>query len=180
MKIKFSTLLFLFALTGAVSQVPATLQSEVKKLYIACHDIDLTALTEMLCVEDADTYEKLDAYFLNDEQKFRYVQTDAKYNYGEIKTIDGKSYCPITFRNVVRVTYFKPIDVPAKQAELKVKYKAQSVNYNQARNAFMIIYTAKMAAVSQDGKWTFAFADETLPLLSGSCLTEEIKTQLGL
>src|SRR5690606_10463842 len=98
MKIKFLTLLLVFEFTGAVSQVPATLQSEVKKLYIACHDIDLTALAEMLCAEDADGYEKLDAYFLNDEQKFRYVQTNAKYNYGEIKTIGGKSYCPITFR----------------------------------------------------------------------------------
>lgn len=173
-------LLFLFAATTAFSQAPAALQSEVKKLYTACHDIDITALSEMLCSSDADVYSKLDAYFLNDDTKFRYVETNAKYNYGPMKTIEGKSYYPIDFRNVVRVTYFKPIDVAAKQAELKAKFNSESVTYNSQRNAFMVVYKAKMAAISDGGQWKFAFADQTLPNVSESCLTETIKKELGL
>ncbi len=170
---------FLLVATTAFAQAPAGLQSEVKRLYTACHDIDIAALTEMLCTTGDDAYAKLDSHFQNDETKFRYVETNAKYNYGPSKSIDGKNYYPINFRNVIRITYFKPIDVPAKQAELKALYNAQEITYNPARNAFMIVYYAKMVAI-QDNGWKFVFLDRTIPHISQDCLTDSVKTALGL
>lgn len=180
MKKIFCLILLIFTVGNASAQAPAELQSEVKKLYLACHDIDITLLTEMLCSSDPKMYSTLDSYFLNDDTKFRYVETNAKYNYGEQKVIDGKTYIPINFRNVVRVTYFKTINVADKQAELKIKFNTESVAYNAQRNAFMVIYNAKMVAVGDGGKWKFVFTDNTLPELSESCLTETIKKELGL
>jgi hypothetical protein len=171
--------LLLLIVGNAFAQPPASLQAEVRRLYTACHDIDIAALTEMLCTTDTDAYAKLDSHFQNDETKFRYVETSAKYNYAAPKTVDGKTYYLINFRNVIRVTYFKPIDVAAKQAELKAKFAAQEINYNQQRNAFMIVYNAKLVAI-QDNGWKFAFTDPTLPNVSDDCLTEPIKTALGL
>lgn len=172
-------LLLLLVSSNIFAQAPAGLQAEVKKLYWVCHDIDITSLSEMLCTTEADAYTRLDGYFLNDDTKFRYVETNAKYNYAPAKTIDGKTYYPIDFRNVVRVTYFKPINVAEKQAELKAKFNAKEITYNQQRNAFMIVYQAKMVAI-QDNGWKFAFLDNTLPPVSEGCLTETIKKALGL
>jgi hypothetical protein len=159
--------------------VPASLQAEVKRLYTTAHDIDIAALTEMLCSNDTDTYAKLDAHFQNEEQKFRYVFTNAKYNYGPAKIIAGKTYYVITFRNVVRITYFKPVDVASTQTLLKDKFAAQTITYDKSRNAYMITYNAKMVAIEDNG-WKFAFADSTFPPISENCLPDGIKKELGL
>jgi hypothetical protein len=177
MKTKICLLLLI---TGCVfSQTPASLQNEVKRLYTAAHDIDITALSEMLCTADAEAYTKLDGHFQNEEQKFRYVLTNIKYNYGPAKTIDGKTYYLITFRNVVRVTYFKPIDIASTQALLKEKFSAETITYDKNRNAYMITYNAKMVAIEDSG-WKFAFVDNTFPSVSENCLTDNIKKELGL
>jgi hypothetical protein len=177
MKTKICLLLLI---TGCVfSQTPASLQNEVKRLYTAAHDIDITTLSEMLCTTDAEAYAKLDGHFQNEEQKFRYVFTNAKYNYGPGKAIDGKTYYLITFRNVVRVTYFKPIDIASTQALLKEKFSAETITYDKNRNAYMITYNAKMVAIEDSG-WKFAFVDNTFPSVSENCLTDNIKKELGL
>jgi hypothetical protein len=133
----------------------------------------------MLCTADAEAYTKLDGHFQNEEQKFRYVLTNIKYNYGPAKTIDGKTYYLITFRNVVRVTYFKPIDIASTQALLKEKFSAETITYDKNRNAYMITYNAKMVAIEDSG-WKFAFVDNTFPSVSENCLTDNIKKELGL
>ncbi|RZJ29132.1 MAG: hypothetical protein EOO48_08230 [Flavobacterium sp.] len=180
MKAKFFFILFLIG-SCAFCQVPSGLESSVKKLYTACHDIDISALTDMLCTSNDNAYNVLDGYFLNEDSKFRYVFTNVKYKYGPIKVVDGKSYCRIDFRNVVRVTYFKPIAVESTQAALKDKFPATSISYDKSRNAFLIVYNAKMAAVSESaGIWKFAFADNTFPQVSQGCLTENVKKELGL
>jgi hypothetical protein len=183
MKTKIALLLLLVSGTF-FAQTSQTLQPDVKKLYVAFDEIDLDALTEMLCTADRQTvYGKLDAHFLNDTQKFRFVFTNAKFNYSDIKIINGEPFCGITFRNVVRITYFSAIDVAQVHQLLKNKFRAQSVVYEKARNAFLIVYNAKMIAHqdSSAGRWKFAFADDTIPQeISAGCVTNEIKNQLGL
>lgn len=173
--------LFVFASGMVFSQSPL---SDAKKLYTAFHDIDLETVSEMLCSNDSkeEVYKKLDAYFLSDESKFRYVQTNAKYNISPKKIIGDKSYHVVDFRNVVRVTYFKPIEVGATQKSLKEKFNAQSINYDKNRNAFLIVYTTKMIVFSEsDGQWKFLFDDNTIPRdISESCIDTNVKKDLGL
>ena len=173
-----SIIIFLCVAYSVFSQAPASLQSEVNRLYTASHDIDITALSEMLCTSDPDAYAKLDSHFQNDDQKFRYVFTNAKYNYSPPKIIDGKTYFVINFRNVVRVTYFNPIDAAAMQLALKEKFAAQAITYDKARNAFMITYTARMIAI-QDQGWKFAFVDATMPEIE-TCVSDSVRKELGL
>ena len=183
MKLKTCFLLLLLTIGRLSAQAPQQLQSDVKKLYVAFDEIDIDKLSVMLLSTDepAKVYDKLDSYFLNDEQKFRYVYTNVKYNFGPIQEIDGKSYCSINFRNVVRITYFKPIDVASVQGMLKVKFNTESVVYEKARNSFMIVYNAKMIASQTGGIWQFAFADDTLPKeISGDIVPENAKKALGL
>jgi hypothetical protein len=172
-------LVLLFPLL-AMAQHPS--DSDVKKLYTAFHDIDIDFLTERLCssMSEPELYGKLDGYFLNDAQKFRYVQTNAKYNYGEAFTEGDVTYHPIQFRNVVRITFFKPIDVASTQAKLQSDFAAQSITYDKSRNAFLIVYQAKMLAYQQNGIWKFAMLDLTIPSeITAGCLPESVRNRLG-
>lgn len=172
----------LFVSVSGLAQNPADVA--VKKLYTAFHDIDIDYLSEHLCSksEGMELYGKLDNYFLNADQKFRYVMTNAKYDYAPTKIIEAVTYQPFKFRNVVRVTYFKPVDVAAKQSELKDLFAAQSVTYEKARNSFLIVYQAKMLAYSAaNGDWKFAILDNTIPGdITDGCLPEAVKKELGL
>lgn len=181
-------ILFLF-LVGftAFAQTPESLQSATKRLYVAFDEIDIDLLSQMICSaeENQMVYDQLDAYFLNDISKFRFVNTNAKITYSPIKVIDGKSYASIHFRNVIRITYFKPMQsVADTQQELKAKFKAQSVVYEKSRNSFMIVYTANLMAISEteNPQWSFTFTDNTLPMnLSETCLAHsKIIKELGL
>ncbi len=177
------TLFLLLLATGVFAQAPPALQADTKKLYSAFDDIDIDKLSAMIFspLQPSEVYEKLDAYFLNDEQKFRYVYTNVKYNFGPVQTIDDKSYCMVTFRNVIRITYFKKIDVASVQADLKIKFNSTSINYEPARNSFLIVYNARMLAAQTGGVWQFAFLDHTIPDdISEGALTETIKKSLGL
>jgi len=178
-------LMLLIFFTGSVTgQTLRTLETDVRKLYVSFDDIDLEAVAASLCSDlPADEiYKILDAYFLNDDNKFRYVYTNPKYSFSPLKTDNGKTYSAIKFRNVIRITYFKPIDVGATQKSLKEKFNATSITYDKKRNAFLIVYNAKMIAVSEsDGKWKYIFDDETLPRqISEKCkVSSSIKKELG-
>ena len=168
MKIKLlAIVLILFAESGYCQSLEK-LRSDTKKLYAAFHDIDIEGITEMICT-NGDTLavkEQLDKWFLNDESKFRFVLTDAKYNISPIKKSDNKSFCEITFRNVIRITYFKlqSTEVLTQQKILKEKYNAQTITYDKTRNAFLIVYTAKLGAYADEGSaWKFIFYDNTVP-----------------
>lgn len=164
-----------------MAQHPA--DNDVKKLYIAFHDIDIDFLAERLCssMSESELYGKLDEYFLNDTQKFRYVQTNAKYNYSDAFTEGDVTYHPIQFRNVVRITFFKPIDVASTQAKLQLDFGAQSITYDKTRNAFLIVYQAKMVAYQQNGVWKFAILDSTIPRsITQGCLSPAVKSKAGL
>jgi hypothetical protein len=179
------TLLFLLLVVSSnvFAQVPEHLQTDTKQLYVAFDDIDIDKLSAMILSpsEPSIVYDKLDAYFLNEEQKFRYVFTNAKFNYSDIKEIDGRSYCVINFRNVVRITYFKPIEAAEIQKTLKEKFNAQSVVYEKTRNSFLIVYNAKMVASLTNGAWQFAFVDQTLPMnISEGAVSETVKKALAL
>jgi hypothetical protein len=179
---RYFAILFLILGNQIRAQAPASLEAETKRLYTAFHDIDIDALTQMLCIKAGDAYGKLDAYFLNDSNKFRYVFTNAKYNYGQAKTIEGMTYVPVSFRNVVRITYYKPLaNVLDKQNELKALFDAQTIAYEKARNSFLISYPAKMIAYGTGGSaWKFYILDATVPTsLTASCLDEAILKELG-
>ena len=173
--------IFLFAAGLAKAQVPASLQADLKKLYVAFDDIDLEGLSQMLCTGDPATlYGKLDAYFQNDENKFRYVMHAITYQFGKAVEADGKVFYPVSYRNIVRITYFHTVDVQEKQQTLKTQFGAESVSYDKSRNAFLVVYRARLVAFPDGGNWKYAFTDMTLPKdISAGCLPESLKNSLA-
>lgn len=165
---------------------PQPLPTDIRKLYAAFDDVDIDALSNMLCTngDKASLYDKLDAYFLNDECKFRYVFSNVKYNFSPEKIIGGKSFYTVSFRNVIRITYFKPLsNILETQEALKQKFNAQSAVYDKTRNCFLIVYNARLVAFNdtENLQWKYFFADNTLPKsISESCCSDEIKKELAL
>ncbi|RZJ36183.1 MAG: hypothetical protein EOO51_02190 [Flavobacterium sp.] len=147
------------------SQTAASLKNDLQKFYTSFNDIDLEAIAESLCSNSAqkELYDQLDQYFLNDNSKFRYVFTNVKYNIGPLTNKNGEQVTLVNFRNVIRVTYFKPIEVAKMQAELKQRYGAQTITYEKKRNAFLIVYNARLMAITSGKTWKFKFLDNTLP-----------------
>ena len=184
MKTKFLIVFLVFNCAVISAQTIQSLKADVHKLYTSFDDIDLEAVASALCSDKSadDVYKILDAYFLNDDNKFRYVYTNAKHNFSPFMVDDGKTYCVITFRNVIRITYFKPIDVASVQKSLKEQFNAQTIAYDKKRNAYLIVYNATMVAMSDGGVWKYMFADNTLPRqISENCkVPPAIKKELGL
>jgi hypothetical protein len=114
------TVILFFTSFLAFSQTTESLKTDIKKLYDSFDNIDIEGLTNLLCANgNKANYDKLDAVFQDEERKFRFVFTNAKFNYSPVKVIGDKSYCSISFRNVIRITYFKPINVDEMQQSLR-------------------------------------------------------------
>jgi len=173
--------LLLLASYAVSAQPSAAIQADLRKLYTAFDDIDIDAVSQMLCASDTSAlYDRLDHYFQDDDRKFRYVMHTVTYKFGKPMGADGKTYVPVSFRNVVRITYFHPVDVLATQQSLKEKFRAESAVYDKTRNCFLVTYPCRMVAIGNNGKWNYAFADETLPQeISAGCIPESIKNSLS-
>lgn len=169
--------------TFTASAQEKILVQRVQELYSALDNVDLEALPAQLCskLTKDQVYNSLDAYFLNDQNKFRFVFTNLNFRTEAAKLIDGEKYQLITFRNVIRITYFTPIDVAAEKARLKARFNAQSIEYNKDRNAFLIVYNAKMVTSGEGENFRFTFVDNTLPTdISEGCISEKVKKELGI
>ncbi len=139
---------------------PESLVSDTKKLYEAFDTIDLDGIALMMCPSNPDEFAQgLDQWFQNEEFKFRYVFTNAKYNYLKV----DESQYTITFRNVIRITYFGKIEPEEKREELRRQFTPHTLTFDPARNCFLIVYPAKMTARQVEGSWKFSFDDQTIP-----------------
>ncbi|HEX9979336.1 MAG TPA: hypothetical protein VGB50_02090 [Flavobacterium sp.] len=167
------------------AQSSTALQSATKNFYEAMYNIDIDAISNMLCHDKTDVYERVDNAFQNDDFKYRFVFTNAKFDYSAIKNINAKSYAVVNFRNTVRVTSYKPLtssQIAETQKRLKEKFGAKSILYEKNRNSFFIVYQAKLIAEAETGKsWKFIIYDNTLPKeISESCLSNSLKKELQL
>ena len=171
-----AVILLLLFLSMIASAQPATLERDTKKLYEAFDTIDIDAIAEMMCNRvGAEAFKTdLDQWFQNDDFKFRFVYTNAKYEFRKMAAA-GEVF-EIGFRNVVRITYFKPVDAVSKKEELQKMFHAQSATFDKARNCFLIVYKARLIAAAENDTWKFTFADATVPeKLSANCPPENLK-----
>lgn len=175
--------LLLFISTLCMAQ--RTPQYAAEKLYDAIYNIDIEGILALSCLEiTPENYDKLDQVFQNEDRKIRYSLTHAKYTIGEPKEIGGKSWRLITYRNVLRITYFKKLsdeEVASTKELLRQTYNAQSINYESNRNAYLIVYPAKLLAVSEGDMWKVVIADNTfLSDMFDICIPKEVKGAFGL
>jgi hypothetical protein len=186
-KIKIMKTIFLLLVSGICFSQTADIKSKAARLYDAIYNIDVDQIIAMSCNTDADKtaiYDKIDKAFLNDELKLRFSLTGAKFDVSPEKIINDKLYHLVTYRNVLRITYYKPlsysdlVEIPKK---LKQSLKAQSVKYEKHRNAFLIVYPGHFIASKVGNDWRITVADNTFQYrLFDDCLGQDVLKGFGL
>lgn len=187
---KISCFLFLFTTICGFSQSLEKLKSDAQKMYDASYNMDFEAVMDFTYPKffELTTRENLikvmDETFQNDTMKVRLVYPSVTFKYSDVKTIEGRKFCVIRYRNAMRMTYFQPI--PANRVDeflqpMKDSKKFEAVMFEKDRNSIFLTGTAIMLAVSDDltkGEWKFINYDDEkiLEIL----FVKNLKTELGL
>ena len=115
MKKQYLILLLLFSI-ATYSQSIESLKTSTKKLYEANYLLDFETIVTYSypkMVSNAGAVkmlESIEKHYENDEYRLREQLETLAFQYGEIKKIEGKSFCVITFRNAVRYLFEKKIN----------------------------------------------------------------------
>lgn len=192
MKNKLSILLLLIGFTS-FPQSAESLKSTTKKLFQANYLLDFDGITSLTYPKIIETvgadniYDKLEQYYEIDEYRLRYQLETVPFQYGEIKKIEGKSFCVITCRNPIRYTFGEKLskEAAAKKTEDLMKINnTKEVTFEPARNSFNIRKTTTFVAVSDEttgNQWKFFNFDNAFQQeIFDSTFGESIKKELGL
>lgn len=189
-RITLLTLLFSVAITA---QTLDDLKRDTKALYEATYNmafdvmLDYTHPLVFKIVKRESMYGMLDESFQNDTYRIRYVYTTPHFSYSDIKTIDNRRYSVITYENPIRMTYENKIEnEEAKKTiteNLNKAFPNAIVSFEKDRNAFYIIKTDKLIALSDEfteGKWKFISYDAKHTELLDAVITESVRKKLEL
>lgn len=192
MKLKI-TILSLFLATSLSAQSLEDLKRETKALYEATYNMAFDAMLDFThplvfkVVQREAMYGMMDTAFQNDSYRIRYVYTTPHFSYSAIKTIDNARYSVVSYENAIRMTYENKIETEASQNNIKnyllKTFPGASVNFEKERNAFYIVKTDKLIAVTDGfthGQWKFISYDEKHTELLDAVLSENVRKQLGL
>lgn len=189
-----ASLLLLFCCTVSFGQTLESLKPLAKKIHDANYNMDFEPLADLTypgIVEQLGGrqkfLEKVDSDYQNDEFRKRIQIESPTFQYSEIKKIDGKSYCVVSYYNPIRYFIEKKMDAttgPQKAAELKQIEHATLTLYEPARNTINVKRNSKLIAIADEStqnQWKFINLDDaTQRELADKLLNESIKKQLGL
>ncbi|MFT3795627.1 hypothetical protein [Flavobacterium sp.] len=187
--------IFLF-LCCAVSfaQTLETLKPLAKKIHEANYNMDFEPLADLTYPNIVEQLggrqkflEKVDSDYQNDAFRKRIQIENPTFQYSEIKQIEGKSYCVVSYYNPIRYFIENKLDAttgPQKAAELKQIERATSTIYEPNRNTVNVKRNSKLVAIADEStqnQWKFINLDDaTQRELADKLLNESIKKQLGL
>jgi len=192
MKTKLLVLLF-FSIMSIQSQTVESLKSETLKFYEGHYYMDFKSvadLTHSSVFENADTetfIQILDTEYQNAEFRKRLQLVQPIFSYTAIKTIDGQTFCVITYKNPTRYFFEQKLDAATanqKVSELKQSTKATEVIFEPVRNSINVKRSSKLVAVADEStqnQWKFFnFDDPIQQEMFLKLFSENIKKQLGL
>lgn len=186
------TYCFLLLLTVSIgfSQSLEKLKSDTKKMYDASYNIDFETILDYTYPKFFDFSPReamlkgFDESFQNEKTKMRFVYPSVTFNYSEIKTIDGRKFCVIRYKNAVRLTYEEKLTAEDSDALLKVmkeSKKFETVSFENKRNSFLLVGNAILLAISDEltkGEWKFINYDDER--IFEMLFAKNYKTELGL
>jgi hypothetical protein len=130
--------------------------------------------------------DQLDADYQNEEYRMRLELVTPVYNYSEIKKIEGKTFCVITYRNPIRYFFENKLtaDTAAKKVTwLKERNTAQEVIFEPKRNSINVKRTSKFIAIADEttgNEWRFFnFDDMNQRKIFSEMFSESTKKELG-
>lgn len=189
---KVLLVLFLFANSNCFSQTIESLKEGTKKMYEATYNMvfedvinnsypkifDFATREEMMTM--------LTSSFENETLKIRFVYPDPVFTFSEIKIVDGKHACIITYNNAMRMTFNEPFtDEKALQTEESFNdtggYK--TVRFEKDRNSFFLENQSMVIAIADvltKFKWKFVTYDKSQNEIMKKIIGESIFNALGL
>jgi hypothetical protein len=187
------TLLALLISSGIFGQSMDDLKRDAKLLYEATYTmafdtmLDFTHPLVFKFVEREDMYSAMDSSFQNDTYSIRYVYTTPHFTFSEINSINNGLYCLVSYENAIRMVYNNPISNETTQKKisesLQKSFPDSIIRFEKDRNAFNIIKTDKLIAISDEftnGQWKFISFDPKYKELLDAVITEKVRKQLGL
>lgn len=183
----------LFTSFISFSQSTESLKIAVKKLYEANYlmDFEVIASHSYLAIIEPVVIETLlkdiEKHYENDEFRLRLQLETVSFQYGEIKKIEAKSFCVISFRNPIRYFFENKLTAATaleKTALLKKINKTKEVVFEPKRNSFNVKKITTYVAVMDEttsNKWRFLnFDNPTEYQIFKSFFGESIQKELGL
>jgi len=184
---------FVFYSCFSLAQTAESLKPEVLKFYEGHYYMDFSTIADMSYPKIIESTtkeafaEKLDSDYQNAEFRKRLQLVQPVFQYSAIKTIDGKSFCVITYKNPTRYFFEQKLDgatAQKKVAELKISTKTQDVIFELVRNSINVKRISKLIAVADEttqNQWNFFDLDNPdQETIFRNLFNETIKKAVGL
>jgi hypothetical protein len=193
MKSKVYIIILLLVSCFSFSQTLEKLKVETKKIYDANYTMDFETIANLTYPKILEQLgkekflEKLDSDYQNVEYRMRLQVVTPVFQYGEMKKIEGKTYCVIPYKNPVRYFYETKLDSNTSLVQanmLREKDQTKDVTFEPKRNSFNVRRISKLIAIadqSTGNDWKFFNIDDVAQRqLFESLVEDSVKKQLGL
>ena len=107
---------FLFQTIAVLAQDMASLKTEALKSYKASVNMNFDAIFEttypkVFDIIPQDQMKKMFGQMMENEQfSIKLVEVEPNFSFGEIKKIEGKSFCMVNYNNVMTMKFKEPMD----------------------------------------------------------------------
>lgn len=185
--------LLLFIYLNSFSQSKEALQIATKKLYEANFVLDFEGIKELTYpkvyegIGEAAFVEQLETDFQNSDYRIRLQLEKVPFIFSEIKTMEGKTFCVVRFRNPKRYSFESKLSASSteeKKIWLQQKEKTQNVIFEPNRNSFNVRSDSRYVAIfdlETFGEWKFFNLDDAYQLAAFTSLFDEtIQNTLGI
>ena len=177
MKSKFLFFVFfLFQTIAVLAQDMASLKTEALKSYKASvnmnfDDIFDTTYPKVFDIIPQEQMKTMFGQMMENEQfSIKLVEVEPNFSFGEIKKIEGKSFCMVNYNNVMTMKFKQPMDDAESMTDIfKSSMNAEKVTYDKATNTFRIEMRSTLIAVADEltkNKWKFLNKDKDNKLFS--------------
>ena len=180
---------FLFQTIAVLAQDMASLKTEALKSYKASvnmnfDDIFATTYPKVFDIIPQDQMKKMFGQMMENEQfSIKLVEVEPNFSFGEIKKIEGKSFCMVTYNNVMTMKFKQPMDDAESMVDIfRSSMEADKVTYDKLTNTFRIEMRSTLIAVADDltkNQWKFLNKDKENKMFS-MLFDEKIVKALGL
>lgn len=167
---------FLFQTITIFAQDMASLKTEALKSYKASVNMNFDAIFETTYpkVFDIVSQDQMKAMFgqmmENEQFSIKLVEVEPNFSFGEIKKIEGKSFCMISYNNVMNMKFKEPMDDAESMIDIfKSSMEADKVTYDKLTNTFRIEIRSTLIAVADDltkNQWKFLNKDKENKMFS--------------
>ena len=167
---------FLFQTIAVLAQDMASLKTEALKSYKASvnmnfDDIFATTYPKVFDIVSQDQMKAMFGQMMENEQfSIKLVEVEPNFSFGEIKKIEGKTFCFIDHNNVMSMTFKEPMEDAESMIEIfKSSMSAEKVTYDKATNSFRIEMRSTLIAVADDltkNQWKFLNKDKENKMFS--------------